>query len=127
MKKQFLYLLIPLVLSSCKSKEEEAYLLVKNDNGPTLGYTSSSGVKILTIDNLKFKNLNKNNELDPYEDWRLPVEKRAEDLANKMSIEQIAGLMLYSVHQMIPAPESGFGASTYGGVPFAKVMQRHGI
>ena len=64
-----------------------------------------------------FKDLNKNGKLDTYEDWRLPARERAEDLASQMSIEQIAGLMLYSGHQRIPG--GGFrGGSTYGGKSF---------
>ena len=65
--------------------------------------SSKSGVKILTVDGLAFKDLNKNGKLDKYEDWRLPVSERAKDLASKLSVEQIAGLMLYSAHQAIPA------------------------
>ncbi|MCD7973601.1 MAG: glycoside hydrolase family 3 C-terminal domain-containing protein [Candidatus Azobacteroides sp.] len=94
-------------------------MLVKNPGGATLGYSPNSGVKIITKDGLKFKDLNKNGELDPYEDWRLPVDERARDLAKKMSIEQIAGLMLYSAHQSIPAQEEGFGSGTYHGKPFS--------
>src|ERR1700722_9140120 len=90
-------------------------VLVKNPNGPTLGYSSKSGVKILTVDGLAFKDLNKNGKLDKYEDWRLPVAERAKDLASKLSVEQIAGLMLYSAHQAIPALSGPFGAGTYGG------------
>jgi beta-glucosidase len=90
---------------------------VANANGPTLGYSTASGISILTVDGLKFKDLNKNGKLDPYEDWRLPVDVRARDLASKMSIEQIAGLMLYSAHQAIPANARGFGAGTYNGKP----------
>jgi beta-glucosidase len=77
-------------------------------------------VKILTKDGLKFKDLNKNGKLDPYEDWRLSADVRAKDLAKRMSIEQIAGLMLYSGHQMIPGADAGFGADTYNGQPFSK-------
>lgn len=90
---------------------------VTNNNGPTLGYSPSSGVTILTVDGLHFKDLNKNGKLDKYEDWRLPVDERAKDLAGKMSVEQIAGLMLYSAHQAIPSNPKGFGAGTYGGKP----------
>lgn len=93
-------------------------ILVKNPNGPTLGYSSRSGVKILTVDGLAFKDLNKNGRLDKYEDWRLPVDVRAKDLASKMSVEQIAGLMLYSAHQAIPALSGAFGAGTYNGKKF---------
>jgi beta-glucosidase len=77
-------------------------------------------VKILTVDGLKFKDLNRNGKLDKYEDWRLPVEERAKDLAKKMSVEQIAGLMLYSVHQAVPSNEKGFAAGTYNGKPFSQ-------
>jgi len=91
---------------------------IKNANGPTLGYSSASGVKILTVDGLAFKDLNKNGKLDKYEDWRLPVDVRAKDLASKMSVEQIAGLMLYSAHQAIPALSGPFGAGTYNGKKF---------
>src|SRR6476620_1377766 len=90
---------------------------VTNNNGPTLGYSPSSGITILTVDGLKFKDLNKNGKLDAYEDWRLPVDERAKDLASKMSAEQIAGLMLYSAHQAVPSNPRGFGAGTYNGKP----------
>src|ERR1035438_3909046 len=86
-------------LKSQSDQQDSGFILVKNPNGPTLGYSGQSGVKILTIDGLSFKDLNKNGKLDKYEDWRLPVDERAKDLASKMSIEQIAGLMLYSAHQ----------------------------
>ena len=97
--------------------------LVKNPNGPTLGYSAKSGVKILTVDGHAFKDLNKNGKLDKYEDWRLPVAERAKDLASQLSVKQIAGLMLYSAHQAIPAMSSrGFGAGTYDGKPYAAGM-----
>ncbi len=91
---------------------------IEQKNGPKLSYSSSSGVNILQIDGYQFKDLNKNSQLDPYEDWRLSVSERAKDLASKMSAEQIAGLMLYSAHQSIPARPGGYFAGTYGGKPF---------
>jgi len=94
-------------------------ILVTNPNGPMLGYSSTSGVKILKVDGLPFKDLNKNGKLDKYEDWRLPVDVRAKDLASKMSVDQIAGLMLYSAHQAIPALSGPFGAGTYNGKKFS--------
>jgi beta-glucosidase len=98
--------------------EQDGIKTVKNEGGKTLGYSSTSGVTILTADRLGFKDLNKNNELDKYEDWRLSADERAKDLASKMSIEQIAGLMLYSGHQSIPAGSRGFFAATYNGKGF---------
>jgi len=48
---------------------------------------------VLKIDGLTFKDLNKNSALDPYEDWRLPVERRVADLLSRMTLEEKAGLM----------------------------------
>jgi beta-glucosidase len=87
--------------------------------GQSLGYSSSSGVKLITKDGFAFKDLNKNGKLDVYEDWRQPFDQRAKDLASKMSVEQIAGLMLYSGHQAVPAGYRGFGPPpTYNGKPY---------
>ncbi|MCP9746790.1 glycoside hydrolase family 3 N-terminal domain-containing protein [Lacihabitans sp. CS3-21] len=92
--------------------------IVKNPSGQTLGYSPNSGVKILTVNGLAFKDLNKNNKLDKFEDWRLSSEIRAKDLASRLSIKEITGLMLYSSHQSIPARPGGYFAGTYGGKPF---------
>ncbi|MBW8334653.1 MAG: glycoside hydrolase family 3 protein [Prolixibacteraceae bacterium] len=93
---------------------------ISNEGGQTLGYSPVSGVQILTVDRFAFKDLNKNGTLDPYEDWRLPVDERAKDLATKMSVDQIAGLMLYSGHQAIPVMGAGRYGGTYNGKPFAE-------
>jgi len=94
------------------------YMLVKQRNAPSLAYSPNSGVNILTVDGFAFKDLNKNGVLDAFEDWRLSSEERAANLASLLSIEEIAGLMLYSAHQSIPGASSGFGASTYNGKTF---------
>jgi beta-glucosidase len=39
-------------------------------------------------------------------------------LASKMTVDQIAGLMLYSRHQAVPAPAGGYFGGTYNGKPF---------
>ncbi len=97
---------------------ESNFIIVTNKGGQTLGYSPTSGVKLLHVDGFAFKDLNKNGKLDKYEDWRLPVAERAKDLASKLSIEQIAGLMLYSRHQPIPSPAGGPFAGTYNGKKF---------
>jgi len=91
---------------------------VTNKGGQTLGYSTTSGIKIISADGFAFKDLNKNGKLDKYEDWRLPADVRAKELASKMSVEQIAGLMLYSRHQPIPNPPGGPFAGSYNGKPF---------
>ena len=108
------------VTSIAQQNDAPGFKTVVNKNGPTLGYSPVSGVKILTVNGLNFKDLNKNGQLDKYEDWRLDVNERAKDLAAKMTIEQIAGLMLYSGHQAVPANPRGLGAATYSGKPFAE-------
>lgn len=93
---------------------------IKVNNQITLAYATESGVKIILKDGLPFKDLNKNAVVDVYEDWRLDVNTRAKDLASKMSVEQIAGLMLYSGHQSIPMPPAGMFKASYGGKAFAE-------
>jgi beta-glucosidase len=51
-------------------------------------------VNVLRIDGLLFKDLNKNGKLDRYEDWRMPVDVRVDDLVAQMTIEEKAGLMV---------------------------------
>lgn len=97
------------------AQQVQTFKILEQPNGITLGYAPSSGVKIIKEGSLSFKDLNRNGALDKYEDWRMPVDERAKDLASKMSVEQIAGLMLYSAHQAIPAREAGFGRGTYNG------------
>ena len=98
-------------MSSCSvekkwtEKKVDSFMLVSQEEGPTLGYAPESGVKLLTIDGFAFKDLNRNDSLDVYEDWRLSAKERAADLASKLSLEEIAGLMLYSSHQAVPAKE----------------------
>ena len=110
-------LLIFLLLQSqfLMAQNVQTFKIVEQSKGITLGYAPSSGVKILKVGDHSFKDLNRNGTLDKYEDWRLPTDERAKDLSAKMSIEQIAGLMLYSAHQAIPAREAGFGRGTYNG------------
>ncbi|MFF2910734.1 glycoside hydrolase family 3 N-terminal domain-containing protein [Paenibacillus sp. NPDC057934] len=102
-------------MSKIKAKDNINY--IKNTNGPTLGYSTLSGVGVINEDGKFFKDLNKDGKLDKYEDWRLSPDERAQDLASKMSIEQIAGIMLYSTHQAIPA-SLGWSPATYNGKSF---------
>ena len=62
-------------------------------------------MKLLQVDGKVFKDMNRNGKLDVYEDWRLSPQKRAEDLAKQLSTEDIAGLMLYSMHQRNLKPQ----------------------
>ena len=94
-------------------------------------YTSSSQVKqpelghrfapLLTVDGSQFKDLDRNGKLDPYEDWRLTPEVRAADLAGRMSLEELAGLM---VHGTLPAAGGELGSIGRGeGYNLSKARQ----
>ncbi len=122
-KSKSIYLIaITILAASCSPKfteeNKEDYILVKNEGGKSLAYNQETGVKLVTVDRYAFKDLNKDGKLDVYEDWRLPADERAKDLASKMTVAQIAGLMLYSAHQSIPARAGGYFAGTYNGEPF---------
>lgn len=107
------------VLTGCGPKysieEHGQYNLVTQQGGQTLGYSPESGIQLIEDGGYMFKDLNKNGEIDVYEDWRKTPEERAKDLAAQLSIEEIAGLMLYSAHQSIPGNPGGghFRGSTY--------------
>ena len=88
------------------------------EGGRTLAWSESSGVKLIERDGLYFKDLARCGELLPYEDWRLPSTERAEDLARRLSVEEIAGLMLYSPHQMVPPRAGGPFKGTFDGKSF---------
>ena len=81
------------------TEQKNGFYLVHNADGKVLGM---SELRLKEADGYAFKNLSGSSELLPYEDWRLPYETRAEDLAKRLSLEQIAGLMLWSPHQLVP-------------------------
>jgi len=94
------------------------YRIWHNENGPDIGCGPSRGV--IEQDGLFFRNLEGTGELLPYEDWRLTPEERAKDLADRLTVEEIAGLMLYSPHQRVPAPSDGPFPGFYGGKGYAE-------
>ncbi len=93
----------------------DGFTLVHQSDGPTLGYSPESGVKIIIKDGYAFKSFDGSDTLRPYEDWRLPAKERATDLAHRLDIDEIAGLMLYSRQNKLPMPDD-----TYCGKPFVE-------
>ena len=74
------------------------------EDGKKLSFSNESGMTLLEDDGFAFKDLNRNGELDTYEDWRLDTKTRAQGLADLMvsdgreGIEAIAGLRLSLIH-----------------------------
>ena len=104
-----------------RMKKLPEIIYVENENGPRLGMSRESGLPILVVDGKKFKDHARDGELHPFEDWRLPAKERAEDLAGRLTKEQIIGLMMHAGKQSIPGQTVEFlGAySTVDGVEFA--------
>ena len=67
---------------------------------------------IIEVDGYSFKDLNDNGELDPYEDWRLSAEERAEDLLSRMTPEQKAAQMVHLT--LVSKKDSWFTGSNVG-------------
>ena len=82
-----------------ETETEFGYTIVEQEGGRRLSYSPDSGLKLIEADGFAFKDFEGTGELVPYEDWRLSAEERAEDLAGRLTIEQIAGLMCFSAHQ----------------------------
>ncbi len=72
-------------------------LSAQNNSQPSLGFKNA---KTLKIGNLEFKDLNKNSKLDKYEDWRLPIDLRVNDLLSQMTLEEKVGFMFISTTRM---------------------------
>ncbi len=59
--------------------------------------TNGAAPAVRHADGTSYRDLNGNGVMDPYEDPRLPVEERVEDLLSRLSLAEKAGLMMQSV------------------------------
>jgi beta-glucosidase len=59
---------------------------------PALGTRSAP---VIEQSGLRFRDLDRNGKLDPYEDWRLAPAERARDLVSRMTLEEKAGAMMH--------------------------------
>lgn len=81
---------------------------------------------VLTVDELRFRDLNANGRLDPYEDWRLAPAQRAADLVIRMTLEEKAGLLMHGT-----APSQATAGVTGSGIAYdlekaqALIGERH--
>ena len=60
---------------------------------PELGLRSKAAVE---VDGLRFRDLDGDGKLTPYEDWRLDPEQRAKDLAGRMTVDEKVGTLMHS-------------------------------
>jgi beta-glucosidase len=77
---------------------------------PELGVRSKP---LLTIDKLRFRDLNGSGQLDPYEDWRLAADSRAADLTARMTLAEKAGTLMHGTAQSIATSGVSGSGSAY--------------
>src|SRR5687768_7056807 len=66
---------------------------------------------VLERDGLRFRDLDRNGKVDPYEDWRLAPAARARDLVGRMTLEEKAGAMMHGTARSSgPMGGAGVGA-----------------
>jgi len=87
----------------------------------------SRSSNIIEVQGLRFKDLNRNGVLDPYEDWRLPPSARAKDLVSRMTLEDKAGMMMHGTARSAGAGGAiGFGTG-YDSAAIAKLIRDVGV
>ncbi len=124
-KKTTLAIAISLALSAgltaCGGDDDGAVVDSGIDNTKAQPALSVKGTKkIITVDGKNFKDLNANDQLDKYEDWRRTIDQRVDDLVSKMTLEEKAGLML------IDTLNSGCGgAVTPTGFDYINTQKMH--
>ena len=74
---------------------------------------AARGKPVLTIDGLRFRDLDGNGKLEPYEDWRLAAERRAADLVTRMTLAEKAGTLMHGTAQSTSSTGVSGGGSAY--------------
>ena len=77
-----------------ESLTPDGWTLVTNKDGATLGYSKSSGLKLIQANGYAFKDLNRNNLLDQFEDWRVDFATRAASIVKEIPINQMMGMKM---------------------------------
>lgn len=75
-------------------KVKNGYCLYENDHGPVIGTALD---RVVIQDGLVFRAADDTDELYPYMDWRLSPEERVNDLTDRLSDEELMGLMVYGI------------------------------
>ena len=66
---------------------------------------------VIEQNGLRFRDLDRNGKVDPYEDWRLTPAARARDLVGRMTLEEKAGAMMHGTARS-GGPMGGAGVGT---------------
>ncbi len=77
-----------------ESLTPDGWTMVTNENGAILGYSKTSGLQLIQSDGYAFKDLNRNNMLDLFEDWRVESDSRAAAMVSEIPVEQMMGMKM---------------------------------
>jgi beta-glucosidase len=77
-------------------------------DAPRQPVLTTRGAPIITVAGYRFRDLDRDGRLTPYEDWRRSPSARADDLLGRMDLAQKAGLM---IHGTLPVAGAGYDAA----------------
>lgn len=90
---------------------------------PTIG---SHAVPVLDSDGARFRDLDRDGKLTPYEDWRLAPEARARDLVARMTQAEKVGVLLHGTLPSVgPLSDVGIGPRYDMDKARAMIIDRH--
>ncbi|MBR3763061.1 MAG: glycoside hydrolase family 3 C-terminal domain-containing protein [Clostridia bacterium] len=91
------YIPAPYTVADLESANDAYFppVVYENENGPSIGVTM---VGVLKVDGLYFKDSNNNQQLDAFEDWRLPSAERAEALVLTLTNHQKAAFIFNNLY-----------------------------
>lgn len=87
----------------------------------------SHSPNVIVQQGLRFKDLNRNGVLDPYEDWRLSPAARARDLVSRMTLEEKAGVMMHGTARSVGRMSVAGVGTGYDVDAIAKLIRDVGV
>jgi beta-glucosidase len=101
-------LLSTIAAAGCRNSASVPATILPLPPQPQLGARTTP---IIESHGLRFRDLDRNGVLDPYEDWRLTPDVRAADLVARMTLEEKAGTMMHGTARSGgPMGAAGVGA-----------------
>ena len=76
---------------------------------PTIDELTAARSPTIDVDGLRFRDLDHDGVLAPYEDWRLPIEARVDDLIGRMTLAEKAGMLLHGTLRTADGPLAVLG------------------
>lgn len=67
---------------------------------------AQGSVPVIVVDGLRFRDLDRDGKLEPFEDWRLSSNARAADLVSRMNLEEKAGTAVHGTAPIAGGPMS---------------------